>query len=234
VQRHLCAELTEIDARQPRAVADRPGAGGVLVDDVVSQQQLRESLSGAHQIAADRLPGADDIAQRLLLAARDPDRVQAVDHQQPQHPLTIALIGFHPIRARPLDLPRRRDHAPDPGRVQRPRQAIARRPCLIRHPRRTRQQRTELDHLARLPRQPARAQLARLTIDRHSKHRARVHVQTHPTANLRHMVGSSMRLWAPSRGATRTAQITPHASRRGPTMTTSQAGRQPPYGLRTR
>jgi hypothetical protein len=30
----------------------------------MTQQQLGEPLAGAHQIPADRLPGADDIAQR--------------------------------------------------------------------------------------------------------------------------------------------------------------------------
>ena len=168
------------------AVSDRPGAGGVLVADVVAQQQLAQSLPGAHQITSDSLPGADDIAQRLLLAARDPDRVQSVDHQQAQHPLGVALIGLDLIRGRPLDLPRRRDHTPNPGRVQRPRQPVAGRPRLIRGARRTRQRAAELDHLARRPRQPARAQLARLAIDHHSEHRARVHVKTNPTANLRH------------------------------------------------
>ena len=92
-QSDLRATLAQVKARQPRALADRPGAGGVLVDDVVSQPQLRKSLPGAHQIAADRLPGADDIAQRLLPAARDPDRVQAVDRQQPQHPLSIGGVA---------------------------------------------------------------------------------------------------------------------------------------------
>jgi hypothetical protein len=139
----------EIDLGQPAAVADRPRAGGVLIDDVVAQQQLREALAGAHQIATHRLPGADDVTQRFLLAGRDPDRVQPVDHQQPQHPLRVALIGLDAISARTLDLPRRRDHTPDPGRAQRPREPIPGRPSLVRRAGRTRQRAAELDHLAR-------------------------------------------------------------------------------------
>ena len=114
-QRDLRAALPEVDPRQPAAVSDRPRAGGVLVANVVTQQQLAEPLPGAHQITADRLPGANDIAQRLLLAGRDPDRVQRVDHQQAQHPLGVALIGLDLVPGGPLDLPRRRDHAPDPA-----------------------------------------------------------------------------------------------------------------------
>jgi hypothetical protein len=83
------AALPQIDARQPAAVSDRPRAGGVVIADVVSEQQLAESLPGAHQITAHGLPRADDVAQRLLLAGRDPDRVQRVDHQQSQHPLGV-------------------------------------------------------------------------------------------------------------------------------------------------
>jgi hypothetical protein len=116
-QRDLRAALAEVDLRQPAAVRDRPRAGGVFVADVVAQQQLAQPLPGAHQIAAQRLPGADDIAQRLLLSGRDPDRVQRVDHQQPQHALRVALIGLDLISGRPLDLPRRRDHTSHPGRL---------------------------------------------------------------------------------------------------------------------
>jgi hypothetical protein len=60
----------------------------------VAQQQLREPLASAHQIAAEIFTGPDQVAQRLLLDRRDPHRVQRVDHQQPQHPLRVALGVF--------------------------------------------------------------------------------------------------------------------------------------------
>jgi hypothetical protein len=53
----------------------------------VTQQQLREPPTGAHPITAQIFPGAHQIAQRLLLDR--PDRVQRIDHQQPQHPLRV-------------------------------------------------------------------------------------------------------------------------------------------------
>jgi hypothetical protein len=67
-----CAEL---DPGQPRAVARTPGAGGVLVAHVAAQQQLALPLARAHQIAAQVLPRPDQVAQCLLLAVWDPDRV---------------------------------------------------------------------------------------------------------------------------------------------------------------
>jgi hypothetical protein len=55
----------------------------------VAQQQLGEPLPGAHQIATHVLSRAHEIAQRLLLDARYPHRVQRVAHQEPQHPLGV-------------------------------------------------------------------------------------------------------------------------------------------------
>ena len=91
-QRDLRAALSRGRSCQPRTVADRPRAGGVLIADVVGAAAACQPLAGAPSIAADSLPGAHDIAQRLLLCGRDPDRVQPVDHQQAQHPLGVALI----------------------------------------------------------------------------------------------------------------------------------------------
>jgi hypothetical protein len=61
-QRHLRAALPQVELRQPSTVSDCPGAGGVLIANVVTQQQLREPLPGAHQITAHRFPGPNHIA----------------------------------------------------------------------------------------------------------------------------------------------------------------------------
>ena len=171
---------------QPRAVPLRPRAGGVLVEDAVAQQQLRQSLPGAHQIAADVLPRADQIAQRLLLDRRHPDRVQRVDHQQPQHPLGVALIGLDLVLRRALDLPRRRHHAPDPRRLQRPREPVPGRARLVRHPRRARQLARNSTTFAVSPGSLHERSSPDSRVQRHRQHAARVHVQTSPAANLRH------------------------------------------------
>ena len=118
-------------------------------------------MARAHQIAAQILTRAHQVTQRLLLLARDPDRVQAVDHQQPQHALGVAPVGLHAILRRPLDLARRRHHATDPRGAQPARQGEPGRPGLIRRARRTRQPGAELDDLARHTRQPPAAHLTR-------------------------------------------------------------------------
>ncbi|MEO9120237.1 MAG: hypothetical protein ABI355_14195 [Solirubrobacteraceae bacterium] len=64
----------------------------------------------------------------------------------------------------------------------------------------------ELHHLARRPRQPARAQLARLpSMIAASTERACTSRPTQPRTSAR--VGSSMRLWSPRGGPARTASI---------------------------
>jgi hypothetical protein len=82
----------------------------------------------AHQIAADVLARSDQVAQCLHRAGRDPDRVQPADHQQPHQTLGVTAIGLDAILGGPLDLARRRDDAPDPGRLQRPGQPEPGRP----------------------------------------------------------------------------------------------------------
>jgi hypothetical protein len=93
-QRDLRTAVAEIDGGQPAAMVRRPRRGGRVLADVVAQQQLAHPVACAHQIAADVLPRADEIPERLLLAAGDANRVQPVDHQQPQQPLGVALIGL--------------------------------------------------------------------------------------------------------------------------------------------
>jgi hypothetical protein len=137
-----------------------------------------------HQVAADVLARADEVAQRLLLDARHPDRVQPADHQQPQQALGVAPIGLDPIARRPRDLSRRRDETPDAGRLERPRKPEARRPGLIGHPRRARKPGAELHHRARVARQPAHDQFAALAVHRRGEHLRRAHVEPGPTANL--------------------------------------------------
>ena len=57
-------------------------------------------MARAHQIAAQILAGAHQVAQRLLLDARDRDAMQLAGDQQPHQPLGVAPIGLHPIRRR--------------------------------------------------------------------------------------------------------------------------------------
>jgi hypothetical protein len=188
VVQHGCLRgaFAELDLRKPGPVARSPGALGVLVADVVAQQQLAHPVARPHQIAADVLAGAHQVAQRLLLRDRHPDRVQPADHQQTHEPLGVSLVGLDAVLRGALDLARRRDHTFDPGPVQRARQLKPRRPCLVGRADRSRQPSQERHHLPRCPRQPLHAQLTRLRVH-HARHcLGDMHIQTGPGANLGH------------------------------------------------
>jgi hypothetical protein len=110
----------------------------------VAQQQLREPMTGAHQIHPDRLAGADQVAQRLLLIARNPDRMQ-LPRQQLHQVLRVPTIGLHPIPARARDLARRRHDALDAALGEIAREPVPSRAGLIRDPHRPRQPGAEAD-----------------------------------------------------------------------------------------
>src|SRR6188472_3254481 len=60
--------------------------------DAMTHQHLRQPVTRSHQIQAQRLPGANEIAQRLFLGARDADRVKRAGEQQPDEMLSVAAI----------------------------------------------------------------------------------------------------------------------------------------------
>jgi hypothetical protein len=76
----------------------------VIKPDPVTQQQLREPMPGAHQIHPHRLASAHQVAQRLLLGPRHPDRVQLAGQQQAGQMLGVTAVSFDPIPRRPRDL----------------------------------------------------------------------------------------------------------------------------------
>jgi hypothetical protein len=54
----------------------------VVEAHAVAQQQLAEPVATAHQVDADGLTRANEVAQRLLLGAGNADRVQLAGQQQ--------------------------------------------------------------------------------------------------------------------------------------------------------
>ncbi len=178
--------VSKLQAPEPFAVTGAPVLADPVVGDVVPQKQLAHAVAGAHQITADVLAGSDEVPQRLLLPGGNPDRVQTVDHQQPHESLRVTTVGLHPILRWTLDLPRCRDHAVDSCTLERPGERETRRTRLVGDPRRAGQPSAELHHRTRSARQPPRAQLTRLAVDRHRQHLRRVHIQPSPTANLCH------------------------------------------------
>ena len=111
-------------ARRATGGALRPGAR-LRVDAAVQQQQLRDAVTAAHQIAAHLLAraGRDDGPPRTL-ARRHRDRLQLTGEQQPREQLGVLAVGLDPVarRARRLDSARSRRRAarppPPPGRAR--------------------------------------------------------------------------------------------------------------------
>ena len=211
----------------------RPRAARVLVDDAVAEQQLGQSLPSAHQIPTHVLPRADEITERLLLDARDPDRVQPVDHQQPQHPLGVPQVGLDLVLRRALDLPRRRHHAPDPAACSARASPYPVGPASYAARDGPGSRARNSTTFAVSPDSRCERSSPDSRIQRDRQHAARVHVQTSPTANLRH--GSALLpygvLWSTAEAVTLGASHPPHDTRARSAGLPSTPGRPvPPYG----
>ena len=171
-------------------------------------------MPAAHQIHPHRVPRADQVTQRLLLIAGNPDRVQLSRQQQPDEMLSVTTIGLDAIAARPGDLARRRDHTLHAPPCKLPRQPIASRAGLVSHPHRPREPRAERGHLRVLAAHRERLQLSRLSIEHRRDDLRRVHIQTDEASSLRHgwflLCGCG-----PPRGVAARHRISPHGRRGG-------------------
>ena len=100
-------------------------------------------MAGPHQINPNRLTRTDQIAQRLLLIARHPDRMKLPRQQQPGEQLGVTTIGLHAVPRRPGDLARRRHDTLNATPSELSREPVPGRACLIRDPHRAGQPDTE-------------------------------------------------------------------------------------------
>ena len=202
-------------ARQPRAVTRRPGAARCprrrsswRSSSLLSRWRARIRSPRTSSRARTRSRSASSSLVGTLTGC------SAVDHQQPHHPLGVAPVGLDLVLRRALDLPRRRDHAPNPGRVQRPREPVTRSARPHTPPASGPADAAQNSTTSSVsPDSRARAHLARLAHRSSPPAPARVHVQTSPAANLRH--GRPPSVWGcgrPSRAATLGASHSPHAS----------------------
>ena len=144
-----CSKRTVLShAQVARASTSRPG-----------RRQTRPRRSSSlqircrqrHQIAAQVLAAADQIAQRLQLGRGNDDRPQLPGRVQPRELERVARVGLDPIAGLARDRARRADHHLDPRRPRRPRQPEPRRPGLIDRAHRPRQRLQPLDRRARRP-----------------------------------------------------------------------------------
>lgn len=160
-------------------------------------------MSGAHEIPAQILARADQVAQALRLDGRHRDAVKLAGDQQAHQPLRVALIGLHAIRRPAGDQPRRAHQTVHTGSLQPAGEREPGRPRLIRRAHRTRQRGHELADLAARSRQPLPSKLPRVAIDDRRDRRADMHIQRHERLSLRH--GRHPHDCGPRRGHSSTA-----------------------------
>ena len=230
-QRGLRRRPIERNGFQPQAVALGPHPS-IVKHDPVTHQHLCEPVLRARQIHPQHLARADQITQRLLLGARDPDRVQPPREQQPGQVLSVTAIVLDPVPARTRNLRRCRDNALDPTLGQLARQRVPRRARLIGDPDRPRQTRAERGRTPVLTVHPKELQLARIGIKHRRDDLRRVHVQTNEGSSLRHgwflLCGCG-----PPRGyQPRGTNNTPTNTAGEPAPSTAHSGQtDTPYGL---
>jgi hypothetical protein len=67
----------------------------------MAQQQLREPVTGPHQIAAGILTGTHQITRSFLLGLGHPHRSDLTQPKQPRQPLRVSPVGLDPVGRRP-------------------------------------------------------------------------------------------------------------------------------------
>jgi hypothetical protein len=141
--------VIESDLAQPPQVVGGPCRAGPRPDQAPAQQQFADPVAGAHQIAAQILPGTNQITQRLRLRRRDDDRPQLPGREQPGELEGVARVGLDPVAGLTRDRPRRADHHLHSGCPAGAGQAKPGRPGLIDRADLTGQRLQPLDHIRR-------------------------------------------------------------------------------------
>ena len=114
--RQLRGQVGEPQGGEPRSVPARPRPPRPLVVDLAAQQELPQPVARAHQISANVLTAAHEVAQLLALERRDRHQRQLAGCQQPREPDRVPLVGLDPIPRPPFRAPRRTHRHLDPPR----------------------------------------------------------------------------------------------------------------------
>jgi hypothetical protein len=166
------------------------------------RQRIRSPRTSSRARTRSRIASSSTVGTRTGTSA------SIINNRSTRSASRASVLTF--VLRRALDLPRRRHRAPDPSLVQSPREPVPGRRRLIAHPRRARQTGQEPDHRPGVRRPSLPTDLARRRVHRHRQHATRVHIQTSPTANLRH--GSALLPYEvvgdPSRGQPRRVTLT--------------------------
>ena len=164
---------------------DRRGVAAA-VDVSVAQQELAESLPGAHQVLARVLAGSNEVTGLFLLQGRDVDGHDLVQAQHLAEVPGVAHVGLDPVPAWTLELRGCCDLTPDPDTGEVTRQAVAGRAGLVGHRPRTRQLSDPAGDDLVVRDQPRFGDLARNRVEGRSDHRPCMHIQTNTRTLYEH------------------------------------------------
>ena len=132
---HVRGRVTEAKRRQPLLVRLRPClARGTLPSP---QKELREAMTGAHQILAGVLHTPHQITELLISDARNERKGQLTRAEQPHQPPCVTPVGLHPVTRGLRDRPRRHDPHIKPTLLRCAREGEPRRARLIHRAHRT-------------------------------------------------------------------------------------------------
>jgi hypothetical protein len=165
-------------AGEPAAVSLRPGAA--VADAAVAQEQLGDAVTGAHEIAAQLLAGAGEVACRLRLGWRYDDCGERARHQQAHQQLGVLAVALHARPRCARRLARGDDLHLETGRGGGAVEAVAGRPRLVAGPHRLRQPGEPGDHRLGAASEPPPRELAAGEVDRRRLGRASVDIETCP------------------------------------------------------
>lgn len=110
-------------------VVARPGRACVVA--LAPQEHLRDPVAAAHQVRAEVLACAREIADLLLGFGRDAHERQAARGQQPRESLRVARVGLDPVAGTAVGPLRVADRDVEAVRCGDTCEAVARRACLV-------------------------------------------------------------------------------------------------------
>jgi hypothetical protein len=200
------AGVEAVRAQPP--LVPRPPRLSAVVDDPLPQKQLRQSVPGRHQIPAAILTGPDQIPRGFLLHRGHPHRGDLANMQQPGQMPGIANVGLDPIPRWALQLRRRRHHALDPRRLQRPRQTEPRWAGLVGHRHGRRQPADPVQDLAVIRTQPVLHDFTGFPDQPARNDRSCVHIKTNTRTLMIHWASSQLWLYRPGPNSCRQPTFT--------------------------
>ena len=93
----LCQRLLKAGLAEPPQMTIGPRLARTRPDESPAQQELADSVAGAHQIAAQILTRRHQVAQRLELARRDHHRPKLSRRGKPLELQRVARVGLDPV-----------------------------------------------------------------------------------------------------------------------------------------